>query len=231
MKFQFLDLFCGGGGCSAGFYKSAKKNGIDITIVGVDIVRQNGYPFDFVCADAIELLDAIYDFDFVHASPTCQLYSPSTEPYKSKGYDYPDTLSPVRDHLRSQNEIPYSIENVMPAPIRRDIVLHGRMFGLKLIRRRKFEIGNWFTLSSSNVGVEKNLIGRGEAMTVAGNGCKTHYPGQSISKVEGKTILEKWSVAMGIDWMDRKQLAQAIPPVYMEYIADLFFHQFKNKMS
>jgi len=33
-----------------------------------------------------------------------------------------------------------------------------------------------------------------------------------------KEILEYWSMAMGIDWMTRKELAQAIPPAYTEWI-------------
>jgi len=30
--------------------------------------------------------------------------------------------------------------------------------------------------------------------------------------------LEVWQYAMGIDWMNKEELSQAVPPVYSEYI-------------
>ena len=34
----------------------------------------------------------------------------------------------------------------------------------------------------------------------------------------GRKAVEHWAEAMGIDWMSRKDLAQAIPPAYTEHI-------------
>jgi DNA (cytosine-5)-methyltransferase 1 len=39
-----------------------------------------------------------------------------------------------------------------------------------------------------------------------------------VLRMTSKEILEYWSMAMGIDWMTRKELAQAIPPAYTEWI-------------
>jgi DNA (cytosine-5)-methyltransferase 1 len=45
----------------------------------------------------------------------------------------------------------------------------------------------------------------GEYMHIAGKG------GQA-------GVTQQWREAMGIDWMSGRELAQAIPPVYTEYI-------------
>ena len=65
---KLLDLFCGGGGAAVGYHRA----GFD-EIVGVDIVNQPRYPFQFVQADALEFVAEYgHEFDAIHASPPCQ---------------------------------------------------------------------------------------------------------------------------------------------------------------
>jgi DNA (cytosine-5)-methyltransferase 1 len=45
---KLLDLFCKAGGAAMGYHQA----GFD-EIVGVDIIEQPNYPFEFVCMDAI----------------------------------------------------------------------------------------------------------------------------------------------------------------------------------
>lgn len=54
-------------------------------------------------------------------------------------------------------------------------------------------------------------IARGEAYTVAGHGA------------ESKSYkYQDWADAMGIDWMTKTELTQAVPPAYSRFIATEF---------
>jgi hypothetical protein len=74
MTYRILDLFCGAGGCSRGYADAGFE------VVGADINPQPRYPYTFIQADAMELLqDRVFlaQFDAIHASPPCQGYSRS----------------------------------------------------------------------------------------------------------------------------------------------------------
>ena len=195
-----LDLFCGAGGASMGLYRAGFE------VVGVDIVDQPNYPFEFIRGDALDAeLDA---FDFVWASPPCQAYIQGG--LVKNQSERPALIEPVRAKLTEWGG-PFAIENVPGAPLRRDLILCGSMFGLKLRRHRIFECENF----GGPVFLQPACQHDGPVVGVYGSphGKRGAWPGMLPGS------LATWSEAMGIDWMSVKELSQAIPPAYSEYIA------------
>lgn len=162
---KLLDLFCGAGGCSVGYHRA----GFDVT--GVDIAPQPRYPFFEVHQqDAMAVLsdvDYCRQFDVIHASPPCQLYSVATL-RRGRTYNrYPDLVGPVRAALRGIGR-PYVIENVPGAPMVDPVTLCGSMFGLgttdaELRRHRLFESDQLLYAPGPH------RCGRRPAVTVAGH--------------------------------------------------------------
>jgi DNA (cytosine-5)-methyltransferase 1 len=198
-----LDLFCGAGGAAMGYHRA----GFDV--VGVDIADQPRYPFDFIRADALGVLRRMdlmrYKWAAIHASPPCQAYSVMSACRDGLADAYPDLVGPVRDELVRLGR-PWVIENVPRAPLRNPIVLCGHMFGLKLYRHRLFE--------SSEL-----LMQPHHAKHVVPGGRAGHWkPGQIISVSGNCSPIVLAREAMGIDWMNRDELSEAIPPAYTEFI-------------
>lgn len=184
-------------------------------IVGIDNRPMPRYPFEFVLGDALEYVAAHgHEFDCIHASPPCQKYS-ITRNLKTTRDDYPDLVALTRERLKSIG-IPFVIENVPGAPLENPLMLCGTMFGLGVFRHRLFETNPaiWFApMSCSHNGrampmwwaSRKKFLAQGREykyMTVAGN----------------SFLISEARRAMGIDWMTRAEIAQAIPPAYTEYI-------------
>ena len=215
---RLLDLFCGAGGAAVGYHRA----GFDV--VGVDIKPQPHYPFEFHQGDALEVLadlDGWADdlpmpvapfwdrrrFDAIHVSPPCQAYSVAT-PDKSR---CPDLLPQTR-RLLEQTGLPWVIENVPGAPMRADYVLCGCMFGLDVERRR------WFETSWHGFSMRPPCNGH-EVIPVFGGG----DAGSNTQRRRRRLGLPPISIedkrrAMGIDWMTRDELSQAIPPAYTEWV-------------
>jgi DNA (cytosine-5)-methyltransferase 1 len=200
MKLKALDLFCGAGGASMGIHRA----GFEVT--GVDIAPQKRYPFKFIQADALGF--DLSDFDFIWASPPCQAYSMASLGLRNKGKTYPDLMRQTRQGLESAG-VPFIIENVPGAPMRADVLLCGSMFGLRLIRHRIFETNNPGMILT-NPCQHPEL-----AVCVVGNGT----PSWVRKKNGGKCFsIHDARAAMGIDWMNRNELSQAIPPAYSEFL-------------
>ena len=185
-----------------------KQAGFD-EITGIDIEPQPEYPFEFRCGDALDLpIHYLKEFDFIWASPPCQAYT-----WAAKRWDneYPTLIEDTR--LMLDGVIftpPYVIENVMEAPIKRDLVLCGEMFGLGVIRHRAFELSGFWVMEPEH-SPHKGRVKDGDYVTVAGHGG------------DGRASLKSWQDAMGIDWItDKKMLAQAVPPAYAKYIGEAF---------
>lgn len=213
---KLLDLFCGAGGAAMGYHQAGFTD-----IVGVDIVPQPDYPFEFYQADALDA-DQMFDFctfDLIHASPPCQAHSALTKGTNS-GRQYPDLIAATREMLLNGCDFgptPWVIENVAGAPIRHDVMLCGEMFGLDVIRHRYFE------MHELALAQPEHLVHRGR---VRGWRHGEYHDGPYIAvygKGGGKGTVAEWQQAMGIDWTDnRKAIAEAIPPAYTHWIGSSY---------
>ena len=210
MGFKALDLYCGAGGVSKGL----RDAGFD-DVYGVDINPQPRYPWPdrFIQADAISAPVDLSAFDFIWASPPCQAFTPATALERKRGKDYPDLVAPTRALLQGCEALT-CMENVPQAPVRRDLYLDGTMFPpLKVIRRRAFEL-NFFMLQPSSR-YRRGLVRREGWVTVCGGGRCSGTPRAANA---WHTEANK-RAAMGIDWMNRRELAEAVPPPFAEFIA------------
>ncbi|MFJ2895887.1 DNA cytosine methyltransferase [Streptomyces sp. NPDC087218] len=203
---RLLDLFSCAGGAAMGYHRA----GFEVT--GVDIAEQPNYPFGHHVADAVEFAaEHAAEYDFIHASPPCQTHSALTKG-TNKGRAYPDFLGPIRDVLTRSGR-PFVIENVAGAPLRRDLVLCGEMFGLGVIRHRVFEV--------HGITVQQ-LAHRPHRGRVAGMRHGQWFTGPYYAvygEGGGKGTVAQWQQAMGIPWTNvRREIAEAIPPAYTHWI-------------
>lgn len=213
------DVFCGGGGATKGYQRAGFR------VIGVDNKPQPRYIGDgFIQMDAFEFFDRYDAGEFeraacFHASPPCQAYSIANNIHGRE--DHPRLLEPVLERLRASG-LPYVVENVerrevwraMNNPIR----LCGLTFGLNVKRHRLFETsapllvppcpkghpGDWLLVFGQTV------LNRGKTIGLAKGG------GPRIHRTHQGTELGRQ--AMGIDWMTRDELSEAIPPQYTEFI-------------
>ncbi len=190
-------------------------------VVGVDINPQPHYPFEFHQADALEVVGLnrwprVDSFDAIHASPPCQLYSVANNIHGNDGH--PDLIPPTRALLEAAN-LPWVMENVPGAPLQNYVMLCGRAMGLDVKRHRWFETnwmvwappqcphghpGDWVSVFGHTVLERGHVIGKAKG---GGNRIKRRHLGT-----------DRGREAMGIDWMTRDELSEAIPPAYTEFI-------------
>jgi DNA (cytosine-5)-methyltransferase 1 len=206
---KLLDLFCCAGGAGAGYYRA----GFDV--VGIDIAPQPNYPFRFIQANALEYVAEHSDeFDAIHASPPCQSYLNLGAVNKKLGreYDHPDLVAATREALIRTGK-PFVIENVENAPLRNPVKICGTGLHLPLRRHRMFESNaalSGIPCAHSRYTEPKYWTGwrpNGERRL------------STVVQVYGNAGgTEHWPDAMGINWMSRKEMAEAIPPAYTEHI-------------
>ena len=195
-KPRLLDLFCGAGGAAMGYARAGFE------VVGVDIAPQPRYPFAFVQADAMTFpLDG---YDAIHASPPCQKYSAAT---RHLAKDTPMLIEPLRERLVA-NGLPYVIENTPGAPLLNPATLCGLSFGLKVKRHRLFE-------TSILMLVPPCPSHKQDYFVIFGHEVRDRHHGHTAGR---KNNLAAGRIAMGIDWMNRGELSESIPPAYTEYI-------------
>jgi len=206
-----LDLFCGAGGAAMGYHRA----GFDV--VGVDIAPQPHYPFKFEQADAMTWpLDG---YDAIHASPPCQAHSLLTYAARTRE-QHPDLLTPTRSRLRDSG-LAYVIENVPGAPMLNYITLCGTSFGLvapgwELWRHRQFEANwPWPVLLPGCAHRQRALVAG-----VYGGGGYVAPAERKHGKSSSAAVRRQ---VMGIDWMNRCELSQAIPPAYTEFVGRQLF--------
>lgn len=206
-----LDLFCGAGGASMGLHRAGFE------VVGVDVRPQPRYPFTFIQADALRPPIDLSRFAFIWASPPCQAYSSASASQRIAGRVYPDLVAATRDLLHASGCRAWVIENVVGAPVRVDLELDGTMFGLRVVRRRWFELS--FPAPFRLSAYVRGAVAHGGFCTVVGHGTGSRLPRAALA---WHTSAHK-RAAMGIDWMRRGELSQAIPPAYSEFIARAAF--------
>lgn len=223
-----LDLFCGAGGCAKGYRRAGF-----FAIVGVDMKPQPNYPFAFVQMDAIKAMEVLLgggkistteghqfgldDFHAIHASPPCQRYSTGSKCRADRGASHPDLLPAVQEAL-DQSGRPWVIENVPQAPFRRRTILCGLMFGLKLYRHRGFETSFALSAPEHPTHAGKRIGKDGMCCVVGHGGGTTAATRRNVKRFGTAQNKTNWEAAMGIDWMTRDELAQAIPPAYTEFV-------------
>jgi len=186
-------------------------------VTGVDIRDQPRYPFPFLKADVFGLDPAfIRSFDAIHASPPCQRYSDLAK-RNGNAEAWPDLIAPTREILRASGR-PWIIENVPEAPLLSPAVLCGTMFaGLRVLRHRGFE---------TSVTVEVPPHGRHPKVHTFDRR-KAHFgkTDEFLDFVQvtggGNCTLAAARDAMGIDWMSKGEINEAIPPAYTEYIGGI----------
>jgi len=176
-------------------------------VVGVDMNPQLDYPFEFVQADAIDVIVddiVLAGFDAIHASPPCQDHMRGgLARFHGTGW----LLAETRRRLIA-SDLPWVLENVPGAEMRPDYQLCGSQFSLPIRRHR------WFETSWQGFSLMPPCDHSGPIVGVYGHphGDAGAWPGMLPG------TLESWSAAMGIDWMTADELGQAIPPAYTEFI-------------
>jgi len=210
---KLLDLYCKAGGASMGYQQA----GFEVT--GIDIKKQKRYPFEFIQADALEVmkdLNYLRSFDVITASPPCQTHSITQHLRNAQGKstDKIDLIPQTREALVLSGK-PYVIENVKGAPLIDPIQLCGSSFGLKVRRHRIFESNMELLGSTCDHKAQGRPVGvYGSMRDEIPKGGKT------------ATSIEEAREAMGINWMLWGDLVEAIPPVYTEFIGKQLITKF-----
>ncbi len=229
MRSRALDLFARAGGVSEGLLLA----GFDV--VAVDILDcskafnrgpgnpdRHERPAVFVQADA--LVFDLSGFDFVWASPPCQAYSSATR-ITGKPADHPDLVALTRARLARSGAL-WVVENVPGAPLRHGFTLCGSSFGLEsggrpLKRHRLFE-PSWAVLAPPCQCDGRQKLG----VYGHGGGTRVHkldgYPRYAANVAEMRE-------GLGIDWMRRDDLTQAIPPAYARWIGERALEEIRHR--
>lgn len=209
---KILVSFCGAGGSAMGWHRAGFE------VWGTDFFPQENFPFPerFIQGDALEYLFWHGgEFDAHDAGPPCQWSTAlrkGTNQSKGWGREHFDLINDTRIVLEDWG-LPYVIENVSGAAVRKDVTLCGEMFSLEVLRHRHFELGGW----SIPKPIHPKHRGR-----VKGWRHGEYFDGPYFAVYGdggGKGSLADWQRAMGTPWMTSKhEIAEAIPPAYTEFL-------------
>ncbi|MBS1863033.1 MAG: DNA cytosine methyltransferase [Actinobacteria bacterium] len=217
-----IDVYCGAGGATRGYQEAGFE------VIGVDVDPQPEYVGDqFVQMDALEFLDRLrYTLHLdtvvaaIHASPPCQRYSQMLHGKPELQEKHPDLIEPTREALIKTGR-PYVIENVEGAPLLEAVTLCGSMeifHELRVLRHRQFET-NWELPQPEHPATHPLVVTMDKR--------KSHYgkldPDKDYVGVygggQGCSVAQARD-AMGIDWMNKAHLNEAIPPAFTKYVGE-----------
>lgn len=109
--------------------------------------------------------------------------------------DHPDLIVAVLARLAA-TEVPWVVENVAESPLRRDLVLCGSQFGLRVRRHRVFQTSpRLFSLIPP---------------------CRHRGLLPFMHKGE-----RAYAQALGCGWMTNREAREAVPPAYTEHVGSL----------
>jgi DNA (cytosine-5)-methyltransferase 1 len=229
-----FDLFSGAGGCAKGYYDAGFQ------LIGFDAVAQPRYPYRFFQKDVLQL-DPEWiarRCHVIHASPPCKTHTA----LKIWSHAHHVDLLPQTRELLEATGLPYVIENVPGAPLKDPAMLCGSMFGLYVRRHRLFET-NWPLVA------EMECRHKWQSMTSPG--FTAQHSGRTAASKTGPRPGRSWYTPiigvygggrggggngqgtqrdamrreMRIDWMANRELNEAIPPPYTEYIGRQLMEQ------
>ena len=216
-----LEVFCGGGGVTAALLRAGFTR-----VICIDIADHSrslatlGTAAEFHQMDWADGIARFGDSaDFIWASPPCQRDSKMSQCRPGLAETYPDLVVPVQKAV-AVLPVPYVIEQPEDsgarAKMRSPVMLCGTHFGCKAAN----DAGVWFELQRHRLfesdvpltdpGRCRHVLPR---LPVYGHGA----PGNFSWK--GTGMARATREGMGIGWMTRKELVEAIPTVFGEYIA------------
>lgn len=228
---RLLELAACEGGATAGYQRA----GWHVTAVDLDAAALKRNPADVtIKADALDVLRSLVpygrDYDAIHASFPCQHWAANGA--NSAADKWPDLITPGRELLNATG-LPWVMENVPKAPLRRDLILCGTQFLLHaydidgtllhLDRHRVFESNVPLSLPPGAQPVSPHRCGRRAGIQWAGV-----YGGARKDKDEARHIRKggyvppdavvQSALLGGVDWMTGKGRRECIPPVYAEHV-------------
>lgn len=216
---RILDLYCKAGGASMGYFMALAADGFEIE--GLDLEPQPNYPFRFFQGDALAIdpRKVRRRYHAVVASPPCLGYTTLANLHQHIKHD---RLIPATRDVLEEIDLPYVIENVenAKAELIDPVQLCGSSFGLRVRRHRLFEANFELTAPACNHAWQS----KHRPYRLTGAAARGRYPYSGIVPVHGGGQLvggnDLWygSVAMGIDWMTRAELNQAVPPAFTYYL-------------
>ena len=238
---ECLDLYCGGGGAGEGYRQAG------FTMTGVDRQRrQTGYPpGTLLVTDVREVLDDLRflrRFTFIHASPPCQPFTRASHLRTAQGKvtTTEDLVAYTRERLVASG-VPWVMENVPEAPMRRDLLLCGSFFpecsitdatGRRWLQRHRiFEFGG-----GARVPFQarcRHAQGRKlDTVMMRRRPLGVYHKLDDAIPSGGQTAatLADARALMGIGWMSFEALAEAIPPAYTRYIGSAQLKQVRQPL-
>ena len=208
-----LTLFGGGGGDAEGYRRAGFR------VIGV-YIEDHSRAFAWIGCEfhRMDWREGLRRFGrlaaAVHASPPCQRYSRASICRPGLAGRYPYLIAPVRTALQATGK-PYVIENVEGAPLTDPVMLCGSMFGL----RAEFP-------GRGTVGLQRHRLFESNVPLAAAGGCRHELRALRVfghgrpgnSDLTGPGYAQASRDVMGIWWMTRDQLNEAIPPAYAEHV-------------